>query len=98
MIPVLSRGSPSSICVYLLTQGYTGNINDVIYKYLGDEGHFGSLPDRWKSYLEAEGFSGSVADMRIKWIKDVTPSNWILASGVWNDGGNWQDGETWSDS
>ena len=31
-------------------------------------------------------------------VFDATASDWILASGVWNDGGIWIDSETWNDS
>lgn len=97
-IPVESRTTYTKIYTYLLSQDYRGDINDVLNEWLEGEGYSGAFNDKFYGYLEAQGFSGALPDMRTSWRKDVTPSNWILATGVWNDGGNWQDGETWSDS
>jgi len=31
-------------------------------------------------------------------LEQVAPTNWILASGSWDDEGNWDDDEEWNDS
>ena len=69
VIDVTSRGSYSSIYKFLLTQGYEGDINDVLNKWLEDEGHLGAFNDKFYDYLEAQGFSGSLPDMRYSWLK-----------------------------
>lgn len=68
-IPVASRGSYSDIYKYLLTQGYKGDLNDVLNLWLEDEGYSGAFNDKFYRYLGSLGFSGALPDRRYKWLK-----------------------------
>jgi hypothetical protein len=66
-IPIQYRETFNKLANYLRTQGYTGNNNDVIRKWLADEGCTGSLNDAWYCYWESLGYTGNFDDKWYKW-------------------------------
>lgn len=55
---------------YLHSEGYSGNINDMMRAALQAEVASGSsnLNDLWVGYLRAEGYTGSINDMMYQWL------------------------------
>jgi hypothetical protein len=69
-IPASSRGTIQEIYTYLLTQGYSGNLNDVLTAWLSSEGHLGTYNDKWLTYLRSLGYTGSFSDIYASWREE----------------------------
>ena len=48
------------LVAYLNAQGFTGNINDLLFAFLHDQS--GNINDRLAAFAKAAGFSGNIND------------------------------------
>ena len=67
-IPPQFRNTFNDIARYLRTQGYTGQTNDIIVRWLIDQGVLSTEFNlAWVQYLETLGFEGSFSDRLEAW-------------------------------
>jgi len=72
-IPLNSRKNLTAVGNFLKSEGFTGSLNDILYKWLRGESLTGSLPDMFYKYLRSLGHSGSFPDMLYQWgLSDPT--------------------------
>lgn len=66
-IPLESRGSLIELHSYLVTQGYTGPVNQTISNWLSDLGYDNSFNQALFNYLRDLGYTGSLPVKLYKW-------------------------------
>jgi hypothetical protein len=66
-IPIDSRKTFKELREYLVTQGFDGSMNKVIYDWLVSEGYSGQFNQAFYNYLETEGYTGSLSEKLFKW-------------------------------
>lgn len=104
----MSNNTNDLIISSLNSQGYSGSLNDMVYKWLGDNGGTGvHIDDRWYTFLIAQGAVGTgVSALMYYWLGSLGYTGASLNDrwySFWLDGGIISGGAPtyfvlWSDS